>query len=286
MLINHIGESIELSVKNISFSRFDKNAEYAGIISPVTRIYYIVKGTAYLQIGNNKTVLNAGNCYIIPGFTLCSYFFEKGLEHYYVHFSIEMKTGISVFDYFSFKNEVVALETDINLIQRLLEINPNRQLPHHDPKVYQSKPWINKEYEYSNINHYLETRGIIQILFSRFLSGEVQLSLNNWPSGNIRKTLNYIHKNPGENLSVGKLAEMACMSDDHFSRVFKRITGMPPMEFIIKKRLELAKSLLLTSDYYIVKIAALCGFKTSAYFCRVFKIHIGLTPYQYRQTRE
>jgi YesN/AraC family two-component response regulator len=60
---------------------------------------------------------------------------------------------------------------------------------------------------------------------------------------------------------------------------------MPPSEFIIKKRLEKAKLLLLTTNYPLSEIIQQTGFKTTPYFCRMFKKYTSFTPEQFRKNR-
>ena len=72
------------------------------------------------------------------------------------------------------------------------------------------------------------------------------------------------------------------MSKPHFARVFKRTTGMPPVQFILGIRIERAKELLDFTDMPVTEIAEASGFYDQNYFARTFKKITGVSPTQYR----
>ena len=59
--------------------------------------------------------------------------------------------------------------------------------------------------------------------------------------------------------------------------------GIPPLKYLIKKRISLAKKLLAETDEPIGDVAKACGYVDVAYFCRVFKNVEGVTPLAYRR---
>lgn len=93
-----------------------------------------------------------------------------------------------------------------------------------------------------------------------------------------------------ENISVeisrDELAKAVYMSPDYLTKLFKRETGMPLSEYIIQKRISLAKQLLATTDLSIVEISEKTGFSYSSYFVRIFKKKTGMTPQQYRNEKQ
>lgn len=285
MHIEEIGKSVAFQLKNIAYSRFSHDSAYKNIISPFSRLYLITEGKGNLVFNGATTLLEPNYMYLIPGFTPCSYFFEKNLAHIYIHFSIEMPSGLNIYSLFRVLSKISAGIEDPALFKKCLELNPGHELPHHDPRVYQSKPWINKDVSYPSFANYLETTAIIAQLFSRFVREELSGNINKISNNNFQNVLNFVQKNLTQEILVSELAEIFFTSKDHFSRVFKSITGMPPSEYITKKRLEKAKLLLLTTDYPLSKIIQETGFKTTAYFCRMFKKHTSFTPEEFRKNR-
>ncbi|MFW5773490.1 MAG: helix-turn-helix transcriptional regulator [Tangfeifania sp.] len=285
MHIKEIGESVNFNLKNIAFSRFDRDSTYNDVISPFSRLYLITEGNGYLFFEGTKISLEADHLYLIPSFTPCSYFFCENLAHIYIHFSMEMPSGLNIYNLFRVLPKIKAGPDEPDLFKKCLELNPGYKLPHHDPKVYQSKPWISKDIDYRSLSHYLETTAIITQLFSRFIKEELSGDMSKIANRNFQKVLRYIQKNLAQEISVNQLAEMTFTSKDHFSRVFKSITGMPPSEYIIRKRLEKAKLLLLTTNLSLTGIIQHTGFKSTPYFCRMFKKYTSFTPEEFRKSR-
>jgi AraC-like DNA-binding protein len=93
----------------------------------------------------------------------------------------------------------------------------------------------------------------------------------------------YIKQHLTEQITVEKLAELACMSKATFFRVFKRELGLTPVEYVIQERLQEAKRLLRNP---LVKVADVCfraGFNNTAYFQKLFKQYEGVTPGAYKR---
>ena len=285
MHIEEFGKSITFHLKNIAFSRFTHDSMYENIISPFTRLYLITEGNGYICSDGIKTDLNPDHIYLISSFTPCSYFFEENLAHYYIHCNMELPSGLNIQNLFSIEHKIKAIYDDYVLFQKCLHLNPGYELPHHDPKVYQSKPWINKEIHYHSLSHYLETKAILMQIFSRFVGNEKTESINKISHHSFQNILHYIQENITQDIPVTRLAEMAYTSKDHFTRTFKSIIGIPPSEYIIRKRLEKAKLLLLTSDASLSEIISRTGFHTTSYFCRIFKKYTSFTPAQFRKNR-
>ncbi|MFA5327679.1 MAG: AraC family transcriptional regulator [Prolixibacteraceae bacterium] len=285
MYSEQISESLAFQLHNVALLSFDVDSEYIDIISPFTRIYLIREGSGYLRIKDYKILLEPGNLYIIPSFTSCTYFFEFGLSHYYIHLSIEHPNGLSPYSLYSIINKAKASELDRNLFQRLTQINPDLQLPHHHPNVYQTKLWLNKKVSYETASQHLETIGILKQLFSRFLEPGQSTTISSMLKYNIQPILLHIQQNLIQDICVEELAELACLSKDHFSRVFKSITGMAPCNYIIQKRIERAQFLLLTTELGQKEIIEQTGFTSVSYFSRIFKKHTSYTPEKYRKQR-
>ncbi len=285
MYLEQISESLIFHLQNVAYLSFSQDADYEDIISPFTRIYLITEGCGSLVIGNKKITLVAGNLYLIPSFTSCTYHFGEGLSHYYIHFSMDQPNGLSPYSQFSISNKVDANDLDYKLFSELASINPGLQLPHHHPNVYQTKAWMNKKVDFHTARRHLETIGILKQLFSRFLESGENFPVANMLKYNIQPILLHIRNNLQQNITVEELACIACFSRDHFSRVFRTITGLSPCDYIISKRIERAQFLLLTTDLSLNQIIDQTGFRSASYFSRIFKKHTSYAPARYRSQR-
>lgn len=85
--------------------------------------------------------------------------------------------------------------------------------------------------------------------------------------------------------SVEEIASLYNMSPNHFIRSFKQYAGVSPNAFRIKKRMEIASELLVSTDMNVSEIAAASGYDDPLYFSRAFKKHVGASPSEYRRGR-
>jgi AraC family transcriptional regulator len=152
-------------------------------------MYLITEGNGYLIIGNRKIIIEAAHTYLIPSFTSCTYRFNAGLSHFYIHFSIDQPGGLNACNLYSIINKNAADELVQRLFQHILFINPDLQLPHHHPNVYQTRLWLNKKVSYQTASLHLETIGIIKQLFSRFLEPGQSQTINSLMKYNIQTIL-------------------------------------------------------------------------------------------------
>lgn len=97
------------------------------------------------------------------------------------------------------------------------------------------------------------------------------------------RVLDYIEANLEGDLSVDRMASIACLSRYHFSRAFRLAVGQPPHRYVSVRRLHHAKALLTRGDRPLVDIALSLGFSGQANFTRAFTQATGLAPGQYRQ---
>lgn len=93
----------------------------------------------------------------------------------------------------------------------------------------------------------------------------------------------YIEENLDSELSRNDLATKVYLHPDYLSHVFKEKTGVSISDYIIDMRMKKAKNLLLSTNERISMISFHVGYSNTAYFTKVFKRTIGLTPKEYRK---
>lgn len=107
----------------------------------------------------------------------------------------------------------------------------------------------------------------------------VSTALPSWMTG----ILTYIDEHPGSPLGLAQLAKQASVTPAHFSRAFKKLTGLNVTEYVTTKRIIRAKELLIETDANISDIAERCGFESLPHFHRMFKKLTGMTPAHYKK---
>lgn len=283
MYCEKTNELLDFHLLYIAFEHFDRLSSYPNVISPFSRMYLITKGAGKLTTGSGDVHMEEGHIYLLPSFTPCTYVFQPGLCIIYVHFKVSMKNGLNFFSLFQTDKKGKSSPFIQFLFQRLLEINPGLELPHNDSKLYQNKPWINKSATFESLKHHLETTSMIGQLLCTFINPEPPVPITKVLRYNMQPILNFIQANLHNDIPIDKLASIACFSKDHFTRIFKSIMGIPPHEYLIRKRIEKAQGLLLTSDFSHARIMEETGIRNISYFSRMFKKHTDKTPAQYRK---
>jgi len=97
----------------------------------------------------------------------------------------------------------------------------------------------------------------------------------------IDNAVEFINTNIDKKLSVQSIAESACMSATHFSRVFKKEMGLTVNDFILEKRLSKAKRMLISENISFTEISETCGFNSLSYFSSVFQKKYRISPSKY-----
>jgi len=101
----------------------------------------------------------------------------------------------------------------------------------------------------------------------------------------LRKIDRYVRENLGRSVRMQALAEQINLSLSHFGRSFKASCGLAPRLYILKLRLELAQSLMLTTDDPLCCIAVTCGLTDQSHLTNLFRRHVGETPAAWRRRR-
>lgn len=131
---------------------------------------------------------------------------------------------------------------------------------------------------------------LINSLFYEILHRFLRASKNNTDSESSvgmnrisREACNYINENYASSCSLKAIAEAVSISPNHLHTVFSRNIGISPYEYVIIKRIEHAKRLIMTGEMTMIEIALETGFRSQSHFSKIFKEQTGDTPGQFRK---
>jgi AraC family transcriptional regulator len=99
----------------------------------------------------------------------------------------------------------------------------------------------------------------------------------------VERAIQVMHTHLHEALTLEDLASVAYLSPSHFTRVFGRLIGIPPVEFLSALRFQAARSLLVTTPLSVIDICFEVGYSSIGSFTSRFTQLVGLSPRLLRQ---
>ncbi len=99
----------------------------------------------------------------------------------------------------------------------------------------------------------------------------------------ILKAKEYIDENFSGTCSLTRIAESVHISPNYLHTLFTEQTGITPLAYVIEKRIELAKRLILAGNHTLLEIALETGFSSQSHFNKIFKKKTSFTPAEYRK---
>ncbi len=103
------------------------------------------------------------------------------------------------------------------------------------------------------------------------------------PKWRLKRAVDYIDAHFAEPIHLSDMAAAAGFSRMHFAAQFRAATGVRPREFLLRRRIEQAKSLLSSTDLPLVNIASTVGFSNQAHLSTAFNRVVGQTPRRWKE---
>jgi len=276
-------EGLQLIALNVGYAVHEKDWNWKDVCSPFARLYYVTDGCAQVKTEKGIFNLEAGKMYLVPSFVRHDNICTSHFEHYYIHVYENSMSSDRIFEDFELPFQVNPGNVDLELFKRLCELNPQMSLPQSNPLSYDNQATLFQNIRINRMNNLkeqMETCGILSILVSRFLEHARPKQFAG--DDRIKSVITHIRKHIETKITVNELAAMASLSIEHFIRMFKKETGMTPVVYLTKTKIERAMAMLVTSQMPVKAVALSLGFDDSSYFNRVFRKNVGMTPQQYR----
>ncbi len=135
-----------------------------------------------------------------------------------------------------------------------------------------------------------KVEGLLHILYmisesteKSYILNENTLTAHGIPD-RMNDVIEFITKNLHEQITLEQVASVACLTVPSFCRFFKKRTRITFFQYLTKIRIAHACKLLIEMDKSVSYIANMCGYNSDSHFCKVFKDHIGQSPYQYKSS--
>jgi AraC family transcriptional regulator len=146
---------------------------------------------------------------------------------------------------------------------------------------------LHKEVSSRHRGSSLFVEGIAQCLAGHLVRTYVDETTHEYKGGlpgfRLRKVRDLMIAHLADGFSLIRLAREAGMSEFHFSRAFKRTTGLTPSAYFIHLRLEKARRLLRETNRSAIEIGLDVGYSSPSHFARIFRREVGISPSEYRR---
>jgi AraC family transcriptional regulator len=115
------------------------------------------------------------------------------------------------------------------------------------------------------------------------LSEELELSRVGLVDRRIRRSVELMHTQLDQELTLKAVAAASYLSPFHFARLFKKLTGVSPHNYLAGIRATRAQLLLAETDLSVTEIGARVGYLSGSHFTKAFRIATGATPREFRK---
>jgi AraC-like DNA-binding protein len=133
----------------------------------------------------------------------------------------------------------------------------------------------------------LQSSGYMRLILSEYMQGQSAASEPKEESSmivqQVEQAIRWLTLRYYQEISIEQMAQTLGYHRTHLSKMFKQHTGMSPMNFLLKIRMERAKHLLMQEKLTIEQVASSVGFSDPLYFSKQFKKWYGRSPSDYRQ---
>lgn len=232
-----------------------------------TEIMMVLEGEGYLSLGKEKILMEPKMLYVVNEHTRHTELQKDGLKYFVVRLH-DFVVGE--------KGDTPAVCT-INLKQKeydgLISIL-NATLA----EMREQQPYREQIARAILVGFYYKLLRLMERKAYIYSTSEAQNT-----SSSFKEILDYISKNCTADLNLKEIAKQFSISQNTLTRMFKKHLGIAPRDFIMQKRISIAKGMLINTDFQSTQVATVCAFSDASYFIKQFKKHTGMTPLEYRK---
>ena len=234
----------------------------------ICEIVLVYKGSGTYLINNERYYIKEGDVI----------FYNQGDLH-----EISSSTDTEIGDYCLGITNLQKIGLNFNQL-----IKPDEAIVRPSQNLFSTlKNLCEEMYTLSNLNEHGNLAS--QLLCSSFIIITSQLSSFITKQNTSTKEMifmsriyNYFNTNFTEKFTLDDVAQHLGCSSSYISHLFKHNTGLTPIQYIIRRRLGLAQTLLISTDLSVTHIATKVGYENPNYFITSFTKIIGMTPLRYR----
>jgi AraC-like DNA-binding protein len=241
-------------------ARLDESWKGKVICSAVSRLYFVKSGSFFLIINGERIELSEGNWYLIPSGS--SYEFGCVGETCQLFFHLNLY-GTENIDLFEMHSSVLSLKEISNESDEISELLKDS----------------------TDISVLIIKNIVMKILLKMISEYKLDVGSNKY-SPCVIKAINYINKNLSENLTIKNIAEAIFVSESTLTKHMQKELGTTVNGYVDDLILTRAAQMITMGKYSLNAISNRFGFCDQFYFSRKFKAKFGITPSEYKKSRD
>lgn len=257
-------------MQNAGIFRFPSSYRYETHSHVAYEIIYVNTGCGIMGIGENYVPFKPGNCIVINPYVPHCFMVDVQKTCKITQVEMAVFTSAAIDEEVSFLQH----ETDyykLNNCESVLRLLENICCCH---RMRRSDTYARTQMDFAMAQLYAGLSCYID-----------EARKETVPAGNdkVGKLIQYINENLESDLNIEELSEQFEISSRYVRKYFLQQMGMNCTEYIAILRIGKAKELLWEPSNTITDVALMTGFNSSQYFCRMFKMRVGMTPVEYRR---
>ncbi|WP_113671410.1 AraC family transcriptional regulator [Vallitalea guaymasensis] len=239
------------------------------------KIYFPVHGKVNLMLDDDIYNIIEGNVYFINGYKLQEQICPEYMDVYWIHF---LPSSL-------FLNKILDYLPPVYCWKKRSKIIDNINYKSIPELFDNPRSARNNVLDTAPLSLPIYINSFILLLISDMMENQKELvdNISYVEYEKLKPSIDFINNNYDRTLTLEEIAGKVYLNPIYFLRLFKKNFNITPQQYIMKKRLDEACSLLRETELTINDIANKLGFCNQFYFSKIFKRNFNKTPSQYRK---
>lgn len=266
--------SFDIRLLYVSKAKYEEDWHSTMHLHPFTELFYVVDGSGLFRINEENFTVQTDDLVIVNANQLHTESSKDANPLEYIVLGID---GVSLGP---FEGSTQLLTEDLYSVQ-----NHKR----HRNEILFFLENILKEAEMQQEHYEIICHNLLEVLLlnlTRITKSDIILSADSVANKDCAYIKKYIDVHYSLDLDLDTLAAATYMNKYYLSHSFKRAYGISPINYLIEKRISVAKFLLETTKHSVSQIAVIVGYNSPSYFSQIFKRRTGVTPREYRLSNQ
>lgn len=258
-------QKLNARLLSISLSKDDKDWQSLLHSHHFTELFFVTGGEGRFLLRDNTHPVHTGDLVIVPPY----------VEH------TEQFSGETALEYYAIGLDGITFQADPDHPEGLV-------FCHLSDRAMISELLAQMLYEARSEGYGADMicQKLLEVLILRIIRSQNVIPV---PLSTVRMSKecaqikDYLDTNYAEHITLDTLTSLTHMNKYYMIHSFVKYTGHSPIQYLNKRRMEAACTLLTDTDFSISAISSATGFSSQSYFTQNFRKHYGMSPLKYRQ---